>query len=130
MVDGEWLTGITVAIIGAVGAVWARSRGQAEGRAEKVTLGEPVPVVPFQKINSPVTWDQHKGLMARVERLEITTLELRRDLAIQFRELLEAGAARENRLADKLDEIARSLHARIDKQMEVCSSVRCGTMKN
>jgi hypothetical protein len=125
MIDGEWLTGIVVAIIGAVGAIYARTRGRAEGRAENITLGEPVPTVPVQKIYGPVTWDQHKSLVDRVGRLEATTIELRRDMAVQFRELLEAGGQRENRIAEKLDGIARGIHHRIDRQMEICSTVRC-----
>ena len=121
-----WITTFIVAIVGAVAAAWAKTRGRAEGRAEAVTLGEPVPTVPTRKVFSPPSWDQHAALVDRVSRLENTTIELRRDVALQFRELLEAGGQRENRLSEKLDGMARGFHSRVDRMMEVCAASRCG----
>lgn len=133
LVNIETLTSIVVAVIGALfaGAALFVSKvlvpkAYEKGRSETMTITEPVPDLPFKKVLTPPTWDQHHALMARVATLEATTLELRRDMAAMFRDLLHAGGERENRLADKLDGIAREIHKRIDAQMKVCASVRCG----
>lgn len=125
MVDGEWLTGIVVAIIGAVGAVWAKNRGRAEGRAESITIGDPFPTITTRKHREPPTWDQHKELDHRITVLEQAQAEFRRDLAMHYREMLEAGGARENRIMDKLDGIARGIHNRIDEHLKTCASRLC-----
>lgn len=126
MVSGEWITGLVVAVIGALGAAWARTKGKEQGRSETaVSLSEPVPTVPTRKVFSPPTWDQHRDLKERVERLEKVTMEIRKDLALQYRELLDAGAVRESRIIDKLDGLATSIHIRIDQQLKACAERLC-----
>lgn len=133
LISGEWvivlITGVITALAGAAVAIIGKireTRGYQRGRTERVTLAEPVPDVPFKKVLTPPTWDQHKALMDRVTNLENVTIEMRRNNERQFQQLLEAGAMRENRLSDKLDEIANRIHARIDRQQEMCATSRCG----
>jgi hypothetical protein len=123
MVSGDWITNFVVAVVGAAGAsLLAWKKGKAKGRGEKITLTDPVPTVPMSKVSTPPSWDAHKALCDRVTRQESISNELRHDLsevrkdmAGQYRELMLAGAAREQSLSDKLDGIARGIHARIDK---------------
>lgn len=124
MVSGEWLIALVVAVIGAVGsALVAYKRGVAA--AGDVTLKSPVPTVPMSKVSTPPTWDAHRALCDRVKRTEDETAELRKDIAVvrhdldlQYRELLKAGAAREQSISDKLDGIARGIHHRIDELIQ------------
>ena len=119
MVSGDWITSFVVAVVGAAGAaVVAWKKGEAKGRGDKVTLQDPVPTVPMSKVSTPPSWDAHRALCDRVTRLEETTQELRRDMAGQYRELMQAGEARERSISDKLDGIARGLHHRIDELMQ------------
>jgi hypothetical protein len=116
MISGEWITGLVVAVIGAVGsAMVAYKKGAASRMTTSIT--DPVPEVPTRKVSTPPSWDAHRALCDRVSRVEETTQELRRDLAGQYRELMQAGAAREQSLSDKLDGIARGIHHRIDELM-------------
>lgn len=116
MISGEWITGLIVAVIGALGsAAVAYRKGVASRMTTSIT--DPVPEVPTRKVSTPPSWDAHRALCDRVTRLEETTQELRRDMAGQYRELMQAGAAREQSLSDKLDGIARGIHHRIDELM-------------
>ena len=113
MISGEWMTGLIVAVIGALAsAVVAYKKGVAS--TQDVSLRSPVPTIPTQKVSSPPSWDAHRALCDRVARVEETTHELRRDVASQYREIMKAGADREASLSDKLDGIARGIHSRID----------------
>jgi len=117
LISGEWLTGLIVAIIGAIGsAVVAYKKGAAS--VQEMTLKTPVPTVPMSKVSTPPSWDAHRALCDRVTRLEETTQELRRDMAGQYRELMQAGAQREANLSEKLDGIARGIHGRIDDMLK------------
>lgn len=114
LISGDWLTGLAVAVTGAVGsALVAYKKGAAS--ATETTLKSPVPVVPTQKVSTPPSWDAHRALADRVTRVEEATQELRRDISLQYRELMTAGSVRETNISDKLEGIARSLHARIDQ---------------
>ena len=117
MIPGEWLIAAPVAIIGAIGsALLAYKKGVAA--SGEVTLKSPMPTVPTSKVPTPPSWDAHRALCDRVTRLEETTQELRRDMAGQYRELMMAGAAREQSISDKLDGLARGIHHRIDELMQ------------
>jgi hypothetical protein len=117
MIPGEWITGLIVAVIGAVGSVVvAYKKGAASTRETRIK--SPVPEVPTRKVMTPPTWSDHQALKDRVAKVEEATEQLRRDQAGQYRELMLAGAEREMRLADKLDGIARSIHARIDELLK------------
>lgn len=114
LISGEWLTGLIVAVIGAMGsALVAYKKGAAS--KQDISLQSPVPTVPTQKVSTPPSWDAHRALCDRVTRVEETTQELRRDMASQYRELMRAGAERERSLSDKLDGIASGIHSRINE---------------
>jgi len=116
MIPGEWMTSLIVAVISSVGAaIVAYKKGAAA--AQDVSLKSPVPEVPTRKVFTPPSWDAHKALMDRVTCLERVTQELARDMSSQYRELMKAGSAREQNLSDKLDGIARGIHARIDEYL-------------
>lgn len=114
LISGEWITTLIVAIIGAIGsAAIAYKKGAAS--ATETRLASPVPEVPTRKVSTPPSWDAHRALVDRVTALEHISQELRRDMALQYREMMTAGAERESRLSDKLDGIARGIHHRIDE---------------
>lgn len=115
MISGEWITGFVVAVIGAVGAFLARQKGKAEGRAETITLTDPMPEVPTKQVFSPPTYHQHEALAHRVTRVEVSVDQLRRDQQEQFTKLLQAGETRADRLAEKIDGVAVGFHRRVDQ---------------
>lgn len=102
-----WVTTFVAMVLAAVFKV------QAE-KAKAVRLDTPVPTVPTSKVPGVVTWDHLNPLIQRIDRLERHIDEVRREQSDQFKELLEAGATRESRLVDKIDDVARAIHARID----------------
>lgn len=123
MISGNWI----IAVIGAIAAGIALVIGKMQGRKEatETRLTTPVPEVPTRKVSTPPSWDAHTALVDRVSRQEQISNELRHDLsevrkdmAIQYREIMKAGSEREANLSDKLDGIARSIHARIDELMK------------
>lgn len=99
--------------------------GKKVADTQRVRLSEPVPTITTRKHREPPSWDQHKELEHRVTTLEQAQAEFRRDLAQHYREMLEAGGARENRIMDKLDGIARGIHNRIDEQLKTCATRLC-----
>lgn len=116
MISGEWLTALVVAVIGAMGGVWIKAKGAGLKEAtNNVTMQSPFPEVPTRKVLMPPSWDAHQALRDRVTVIEHGLTELRRESATQYHELLKAGAERETHLSDKLDGIARGIHARIDE---------------
>jgi hypothetical protein len=115
MVSGNWIIGV----IGALSTAAALILGKVQGRKEAsaMVINEPVPTVPTSKVFTPPTWDAHRALVDRVTAVEHITQELRRDMAVQYREIMMAGGERETRLTDKLDHIASAIHSRIDDLM-------------
>jgi hypothetical protein len=105
-----WISTFVVAVIAAVFKVQA-------DRAKAVRVEEPVPTVPTRKVPGAVTWDSFGPLVARMDRLERHLDDVRKEQSDQFKELLEAGSAREQRLLDKVDSMARALHSRIDEHI-------------
>lgn len=117
LISGEWITGLVVAVIGAVGSALVAYRKGAASVTE-TRLASPVPEVPTRKVLTPPSWDAHRALVDRVTALEAVTQELRRETSQQYHELLKAGGERETHLSDKLDGIARGIHARIDEILQ------------
>lgn len=89
---------------------------KARMQRAKVTLQEPVPDVPVTMTRkySPPTFSQHMDAVRRIDRLEHTVGEIRREAAESYKELMLAGENRTNRMLDKLDDVARAFHARVD----------------
>lgn len=104
---------IAAAGVAAAGVIAAYKKGRGDG----VQLQEPVPDIPVTRKYTPPTFFQHRELEKRVDKIEIGMETLRRDQADQYRRILSAGEARTDRLADKLDGMARSIHARIDNMI-------------
>lgn len=116
MISGEWVLGACVALIPVIGAVWLKAKGAGVREAtNNVTIQSPVPEVPTRKVTTPPSWDAHQALRDRVTVIESGLAELRRESTSQYHELLKAGGERETHLSDKLDGIARGIHARIDE---------------
>lgn len=116
----DGLTISAAAIIGlgtvATGIIKAFRAGERRGEIKsRITLDPPLPEFPTRKVSTPPTWDAHKALCDRVKRVEDDVSELRHAQSLIYKELMTAGAEREVRLGEKLDDIARGIHDRIDK---------------
>jgi hypothetical protein len=125
MISGNWLIAVIGAIAAGIALVIGKKQGRAEAEENNVTIKHPVPTVPMSKVSTPPTWDAHVALCDRVTRQEVISNELRHDLSEvrkdmehQYRELLAAGHERERNITDKLDGVARGIHARIDEIMK------------
>lgn len=110
MISGSWLLDAIPVLASAAAVILGRNIFRAQGRKEvqdnHVTLmGQPI----------TVKMEEHFVTRREFDRLEKVTEGLRRDLTTQYKELMHAGAAREQNLSDKLDGIARGIHARIDE---------------
>jgi len=112
----ETVGGIIAALI--VALIGAGLLGKRSATIQRVRFAEPMQEMPMKRVSTPPTWDQHAGLERRVSVIEQSQLEMRRDLAAQYKELLEAGASREYRLSGKLEGIAREIQRRIDDTMQ------------
>jgi chromatin segregation and condensation protein Rec8/ScpA/Scc1 (kleisin family) len=68
MISGEWLSGIVVAIIGAIGAVYLKARKDGQN-SRSVTVNSPVPRLDVNTREDPefVTHDQLNGHLTRIE---------------------------------------------------------------
>jgi hypothetical protein len=123
MISGDWMLKLVAALFTGAALVLGRYWGKKE--ASEMTINSPVPEVPTRKVSTPPSWDAHVALSDRVTRQELISNELRHDLSevrkdmgVQYRELIKAGHDREQNLSDKLDGISRSIHARIDELMK------------
>lgn len=110
--------GALTAMGGAVAAVIAAVRRRKREAADKaqVRLEPPVPDIPVtmtRKYNPP-TFFQHMEVVRRVNALEHSVAEIRREASENYKELMMAGETRTNRMMDKLDDVARAFHARVD----------------
>jgi hypothetical protein len=106
---------VTTFVLGVLGLVFGKVWGKREATATR--LEDPVPTVPTRKVPGIVTWDHLQPLIQRMDRLERHIDDVRKEQSDQFKELLEAGAAREQRLVDKVDDVARAIHSRIDDHL-------------
>ena len=112
-ISGNWI----LAVLGALGTLAAGFYGHAKGKSsQQVTLNSPVPTVPFQKVPGVPSWNDHMSLMARMDRMEKHLDDLRDEQAKQYKDILEHGSVREQRIVDKIDAVAREWHARLDVQ--------------
>ena len=116
---GTFVGGLVTVVIGAVGALFVRTNRRERALMDSVRIHAPVPEVPIKKVTTPPTWDQFQGHDKRLESVEHSVAEIRREHTQHFRDILEAGSNREARItekiergddhiADKLDGIARS----------------------
>jgi hypothetical protein len=80
-----------------------------------VTIQPPFPEVPFRKVSNPVSYDQHSALDARVARIELHLDQIQRDQSQQYKQILEAGAERELRMTEVMNEGLREVHRRLDE---------------
>jgi len=113
-VSGELLVKIIGALFsGFVLLMGGRAIGKKE--AQGVTLQHPVPEIPFRKVSNPVSYDQHSALDARVGRIEAHLDRIERDQAMQYKQILEAGAERELRMTEAMISGLRAVHERLDQ---------------
>ena len=129
MIPWSLLTAFILAAIPILGAVWLKARAvgvKSANEGRDVTLKDPMPEMPVKRVYSPPSFSQHMNVVDRVVKLEKEADELReafhkesaairRDLSKQYVEILHAGHERENRISDKLDDIARAFHSRVDE---------------
>lgn len=110
LISGDWLLKVipvtAAALVLIIGRGYFKQQGRAEVQEGKVTLeGQPV----------AVKLEEHFVTRREFDRLERMTDRLGRDLNNQYKELSVAAGDREQRITDKLDGIARAIHARIDE---------------
>lgn len=117
MISGEWITSVIVAVIGAIGGVIvAYKKGQANPNPSRdVNLKDPVPEVPVKRVYTPPTFSQHQDVVRRVSQLESDVREIRKEQAEHFTKLLEVGEERKDKIFEKIDNMARGFHARVDE---------------
>jgi uncharacterized protein (UPF0335 family) len=112
-ISGNWILGV----LGAIGTILGIVYGHAKGKSsQRFTLDTPVPEVPFRKVPGMVSWNDHQQLITRIDRLEKHFDDLRKEQSEQFKDILEHGAVREQRIMDKIDAVAREWHSRMDTQ--------------
>lgn len=114
-ISGNWVITLIGAIFSGLALLLGKKMGKAE--AQGMRLEDPVPEIPTRtrKISQPPSWDQHEALIRRVTVIESELKQLRDENSREYKQLLEAGAAREHRIMDKMDAIARDWHERMDK---------------
>lgn len=105
------VTGIISAIFAGLGLLAGKFIEKKKQSNEVTVLNQPVGVVKHQPA---VTWADHAGLVRRVDRIDSHLDQLRKESSDQFKDLLEAASSREARIIDKIDDVARAIHARID----------------
>jgi len=117
MISGEWITAFVVAVITAFGGAFAAyKKGQANPPpSREVTLKEPVAEVPVKRIYTPPTFSQHQDVVRRVGQLESDVRDIRTKQGEQFTRLLEVGEERKDKIFEKIDNMARGFHARVDQ---------------
>lgn len=114
-VSGEVLIAVIGAIFSGVSLMLGKMLGKKEATAMRVE--SPVPTIPTMKIPAAVSWNDLHPIVQRIDRMERHLDEVRKEQAEQFREILEAGATRADRLTHHMDDVARAIHARIDGLM-------------
>ena len=116
MISGNWLIGAGVALIPILGGVWIKAKKAGLSEAtNNITIQTPVPTVPITKVYSPPTFSQHMEVVRRVDKLEASHEELRRELAASFRRLIDVGEERKDKLMDKIDASAKGFHERVNQ---------------
>lgn len=105
------VTGIISAIFAGLGLLAGKFIEKKKQSNEITVKDQPIGVVKHQPL---VTWADHAGLVRRVDRIDTHLDQLRKDSHDQFKGLIESAANRESRIIDKIDDVARAIHARID----------------
>ncbi|WAC20994.1 hypothetical protein OVA24_06310 [Luteolibacter sp. SL250] len=110
-----WISTFTMALIAAILGPILKKRWKEEAKAESsVSIsGQPIRI---QNTPGFVTFNDIKPLTDRMERFDQDLRDLRRDQGEQYRQLLESGQERETRIKEKMDDVARDWHARLDLQ--------------
>lgn len=113
MISGNWIVHVIGAIATGAALFWGKGQRDRAKAAETETVikGQPIGVVKHQQ---PVTWSDHINLVRRVDRIDQHLDAMRKEGSEQFKDLLEAASSREARIIDKIDDVARAIHARID----------------
>ena len=112
---------ILTALLG--GGIIGKRAGLKEA-TNNVTIQQPFPEVPFRKVSNPVSFDQHSALDARVARIELHLDQIQRDQSLQYKQILEAGAERELRMTEVMNEGLREVHRRLDEILTTRPSSR------
>lgn len=114
MISGEWMTGLIVAVIGAVGSALVAYKKGAQSVTE-TKLSSPVPTVPTLKVITPPSWDQHRALEARVAVLEERFTQQERLQTERFVKLMEAGETRKDAIMEKISNEITTVYARLNQ---------------
>lgn len=132
MISGNWITAFVVAVIGALGAVWARNTGRKEGKAEVMQIG-PQPFMVELKEHF-VTRREHDRLEAlvavnatRVEGMFRETMKEVKDLNVATNKTLVRQG---ERLSQEIKDVAtgaylgrQKIHTSVNANAERLSKV-------
>lgn len=128
MISGDWMVAALIALIPVIGGVWIKAKRAGAKQAGEVTLKDPLPTMPTQRVYSPPSFSQHMEVVRRVallesdaretrEYVETQLREIRREGAEQFVKLMQAGESRKDDICNKFDTVARGFHDRVDQIM-------------
>lgn len=116
MMSGKFVIALVSAIITAlVGGGLYKYR---EGAKNSMKIEKPVPTVPVAIRENFATKRELADVKSHVLRVEGSVAEVRREQSEQFKELLEAGEGRAERISDRMDSGLRAVHARLDRIYE------------
>ena len=128
VISGNWLVNALVILIPVIAAAFVvmvrknhwKAQGTKEEAQKRSTTIEGQPIGVTEMKPSP-TWQQHHDLTKRVFKVEESINRLSEEQARQFRDLLSAGHERELRIMDKIDDVARAFHSRVDALIDAPS---------
>lgn len=119
MISGNWILAMIGAITTAAAAFFGKQQGKKE--AARTQIESPVPEVPTRKVSTPPSYDAHRALEHRVNRLEADMQQLANEIKAirseqhsQFVQLMAAGAERQLAINEKIEGFANAIHRRID----------------
>lgn len=120
-ISGGWVLKLIAQIFAGVGvlitAAWAAYK-KGQQSPETTTKIKPNPFK-VKEVKALATKEELREtevrIGVRIGRVEEEVADIRDDQQTQFKQLLESGAARESRIADKIDLTARETHRRIDE---------------
>lgn len=115
MMSGNFVIALVSAVITALVGGGLYKLKEAK---DTVKIEKPVPTVPVLLKETFATKTELADVKNHVLRVERSVGEIRREQSEQFKELLEAGEGRAERLSEKMDHGLRAVHARLDRIYE------------
>lgn len=110
---GTFLQWIQVLLYLGGGVLLFQTIKEKMGKRGPVEVAQPISARVTQEI-PPVSQEAVSGLARRMDHLERQFTELRETQGEQYREILQSGAGREQRINEHIDSAVGSVHKRLD----------------